>query len=385
MDKLPITVRRSIELLGILGLAAIIMNGMNILMPLLMAFFISILLLPLYRLLKKWRIPEVIAIVLSILTAALIVAGVAFFFSIQIARLINDFPALQRNVNAHWHNLSDWINQKTHFSTKEQLRIINEQTNSLLNNAGMYLRGAAVSLTSVFVFVGLLPIYIFLMLYYKNLLLRFVFLWFKSGSHEEVESALREIQVIIKSYLSGLMIQVTYMTILVGGTLMLLGNKHAILIGLIFAILNLIPYIGALIGNLIGILLTLTSSQDPFAVLTVLIVIAVAQFLDNNILMPRIVGSKVKLNALASIVGVIIGGTLAGISGMFLSLPVMAILKVIFDRTETMRPWGVLLGDENPKRSPMNVIPLRFRKKNQPPQEDTREAGGSKPPLGSGS
>jgi predicted PurR-regulated permease PerM len=133
------------------------------------------------------------------------------------------------------------------------------------------------------------------------------------------------------------------------------GIKHAILIGVTFAILNLIPYIGALIGNLIGVILTLTSSQEMWQIWAVLGTIAFVQFLDNNILMPRIVGSKVKVNALASIVGIVIGGTLAGVSGMFLSIPVMAVLKIMFDRSASLKQWGVLLGDARPEESIMGL------------------------------
>jgi predicted PurR-regulated permease PerM len=221
--------------------------------------------------------------------------------------------------------------------------------------------GAAVTLSSVFVFVGLLPIYIYLILFYKDILLRFTFMWFKTDDHAKVKEVVYETESIIKSYLVGLLIQVSYMTILLGGILMIIGIKHALLIGVIFAILNLIPYVGALIGNLIGVLLTLTSSTELWPVLTVLGVIAVVQFLDNNILMPRIVGSKVKINALFSILGVFIGGAIAGVPGMFLSLPIIAVLKIIFDRSEQFKQWGVLLGDERPAKSPLTVP--RFRKK----------------------
>lgn len=174
---------------------------------------------------------------------------------------------------------------------------------------------------------------------------------------------MRESEIIIKSYLVGLLIQITYVTILLGGILLVIGIKHAILIGAIFAILNLIPYIGALIGNIIGVLLTISSTQEIWPIFAVLGTIAFVQFLDNNILMPRIVGSKVKINALATIVGVIIAGALAGIAGMFLSLPVIAVMKIIFDRTENFKQWGVLLGDEKPKQSPMHKRTWRSKSK----------------------
>lgn len=336
------------------------MAGNQIITPLLLAFFISLVLLPVFRFLRAKGFSEVLAVSCSLLLLVVIVVLLGWFFSSQISRLVADFPQIKENVTVHLNALSAWINEKTDFSTERQLQILNEQSNKLLNYAGNLLGGAAASLTSIFILVGLLPIYIFLILFYKNLLLRFVFLWFPPAQHKKVEDVMRETEIIIKSYLVGLLIQITYITILLGGLLALFGIKHALLIGVIFAMLNLIPYIGALIGNIIGVLLTLSSSQELWPIVTVLVTIAVVQFLDNNILMPRIVGSKVKINALASIVGVIVGGALAGISGMFLSLPVIAVLKIVFDRTEQFKQWGVLFGDERPKRSPM-TFPV-FRK-----------------------
>lgn len=350
---MPVTARRALEVMGLFFLGWIIVLGHGILAPLLLAFFISIMILPVYRFLQGLKIPDILAIIISLLILIVVFGLIIWFFSMQIGNLIADFPLIQRNVTQHLKTLSDWIGANTPFSTAEQVKFISEQSNKLLNYGGSILTGAAGSVTSLVVLLGLLPIYIFLLLFYKNLLLRFVFLWFPEEKHEKVEETLREMQVIIKSYLFGLLIQVTYMTILLGGILLIIGIKHALLIGLIFAFLNLIPYVGALLGNIIGVLLTLASSAELWPILTVLGVIAGVQFLDNNILMPRIVGSKVKINALATIVGVIVGGEIAGIAGMFLSLPIIAVLKVVFDRTDDYKQWGVLFGDEKPKHSPM--------------------------------
>ena len=363
MQGLPLTVRRSIELLGVFLLGYLVVAGREILMPLVMAFFIAIVLQPFYRFLRNRRMPEVLSIALSLLVLVIFVGILIWFFSAQVGRVVADFPQIRENVMLHLNSLSSWINAKTNFSTKNQLDLINEQSARLLNYAGGMMSGTVASITSIFIFIGLLPIYIFLIMYYKNLLLRFVFMWFPQTSHSKLEDAMREVQVIIKSYLVGLLIQITYITILLGGLLLIFGIKHALLIGVIFAILNLIPYVGALIGNIIGVLLTLTSSQEVWPIFLVLGTIAFVQFLDNNILMPRIVGSKVKINALASIVGVIVGGSLAGVTGMFLSLPVIAVMKIIFDRTDNMKQWGVLLGDEKPKFSPMSFPVFRLKSK----------------------
>jgi len=84
------------------------------------------------------------------------------------------------------------------------------------------------------------------------------------------------------------------------------------------------------------------------------------------------------INALATIVGVIVAGALAGVAGMFLSLPVIAVFKIIFDRTENMQQWGVLLGDERPAKSPMQ-FPI-FRKKDRTVQRKIAEQDDVDPP-----
>lgn len=377
MPPLPLTVRRALELMGLYFMGTIIVVGKDIITPIVMAFFLAIMLLPIYRGLRKRKLPESLAIFLALLFLIIVIGLLVWFFSSQISGLISDFPQIKKNVQAHISTFSSWVSQRFGVSTAKQAQLISEQNDKLLNTAGGMLSGAASSVTGIFIFVGLLPIYIFLLLYYKNLLLRFAFLWFPRDTHGKVEEVMRESEVIIKSYLIGLLIQITYITILLGGILMIIGIKHAILIGAIFAILNLIPYVGALIGNLIGVLLTLSSTQEIWPIFAVLGTIAVVQFLDNNILMPRIVGSKVKINALATILGVIIAGALAGVSGMFLSLPVIAVFKIIFDRSETFRQWGVLFGDERPTRSPMN-FPI-LRRKDKKVQDKLKEQNDIKP------
>jgi predicted PurR-regulated permease PerM len=362
MKEWPLTVKRSIELLGLVLLVAVLVIAKDIIMPILMAFFISLMLLPVFRFFRRYKVPEVIAIILCLLLLVVVVGAIGFFFVSQMSTLVSDFPQIKQNLSIHVKSISDWFSGLSHISSKEQAAFIAKKSDDLMTYGGSMASGAAVTLSSLFVFVGLLPIYIYLILFYKGILLRFAFMWFQPEDHPQVKDTIYETEAIIKSYLVGLLIQVTYMTILVGGLLLLFGIKHALLIGVIFAVLNLIPYVGALLGNVIGVILTLTSSTDLTPVITVLLVIAGVQFLDNNILMPRIVGSKIKINALMAILGVVIGGSIAGVSGMFLSMPIIAVLKIIFDHTTAFKQWGTLLGDQRPARSPMTFPAFRKRK-----------------------
>ena len=103
-----------------------------------------------------------------------------------------------------------------------------------------------------------------------------------------------------------------------------------------------------------------TVTKDGFSTqFGIIIAYAIIQFIDNNFLIPKIVSSKVQINALVSIVVVLLGGALWGVSGMFLSIPFVAILKIIFDRVDDMKPWGKLLGDTVPTRHKGQIWPRK--------------------------
>ncbi len=120
-------------------------------------------------------------------------------------------------------------------------------------------------------------------------------------------------------------------------------------LGLLAAVLNLIPYVGMLVASVLCMAVALTTSDNLGEVVWVGVILIIVQFIDNNLIMPYVVSSKVRINALVSIIGVLVGGALAGISGMFISIPGIAILKAIFDRVDGLKPWGELLGDEQKK------------------------------------
>jgi predicted PurR-regulated permease PerM len=196
----------------------------------------------------------------------------------------------------------------------------------------------------------LLPIYTFLILFYRRLIHKFLVEVFPAKERNKVEEILEESNSIVRGYMVGLLVEMLLVTVLNAIGFFIVGIQYAIFLAVLAAVLNIIPYIGMLIATVVCLAITLTTSDNLSTVLWTGIILTIVQFIDNNFITPYIVGSKVQINALASIVGVFIGGALAGISGMFLSLPVMAILKAIFDRVDGLKPWGILLGDERKKK-----------------------------------
>jgi predicted PurR-regulated permease PerM len=130
----------------------------------------------------------------------------------------------------------------------------------------------------------------------------------------------------------------------------LFGIKYPIFLALLSAMLNMVPYVGMLIANLFCMAVTLVSSQNASDIFIVFGVLMGAQVIDNNILMPLIVGSKLKLNAMAIIIGLLVGGLLCGVPGMFLAIPSLAIIKVVFSHVDGLKPWAMLLGDETTQK-----------------------------------
>lgn len=210
--------------------------------------------------------------------------------------------------------------------------------------------------------LALAPIYVFLLLFYRSLLLHFVVVLFSENHTGRIREVLSEIKTVIQSYIVGLLIETACVAALNSVGLLLFGVPYAVLLGIVAAILNLIPYIGGLVTTVLAVVVTFGNQPDLSIVFGVFGVFLFVQFINNNVLVPLIVNSKVRVNALVSIVGVLVGGALAGVSGMFLSIPAIAIMKVIFDRVDSLRPWGVLLSDQTPEQAGSNLFRLRRRK-----------------------
>jgi len=128
--------------------------------------------------------------------------------------------------------------------------------------------------------------------------------------------------------------------------LALLGIKYAIFFGVLAAVLNIIPYIGMFTATLFTVLITLSTSNNTSDVVWIVVIMYGIHIIDVNILMPKIVGSKVRINALISILGVVLGGALTGLSGLFLSVPAIALIKIICDQVDDLKPWGMLMGGD---------------------------------------
>jgi len=359
--KLPLLVKVTVFLVGLLALLALLYLAKNVIVPLVFASIIAILINPVVDLLVRFKLNRIIAItVVMLLTFLIIFAFISLVIS-QVSRLSDSWPTLVEKItvmiNQNITDAADYFDkdpQKIHlWISKTQAEIVNSSA-------------AAIGQTLVIVGSGLvvlflLPVYIFLILFYQPIILEFIHRIFGSDHQSKVTEIVGQIKTVIQRYLFGLVLEVAIIAVMETAALLALGIEYALLIGIFGALLNLIPYIGGLVAVAIPMIVALVTKPPVFA-LYVLISYYVIQLIDNNYLVPKIVASKVKINALFSIIVVIAGNALWGVPGMFLSIPLLAIVKLICDHIEPLKPFGFLLGDTMPSILEIKLPLLKSKK-----------------------
>ncbi|MFL5764060.1 MAG: AI-2E family transporter [Bacteroidia bacterium] len=362
-------------LLSLVLLIGIIYIGQQIFIPVLLSLLFAILLRPVVAFLsRRLKFPHVIAALTSVLLFILLIVLIASFVFWQISDLADDWNKIKLNLRVHYHHLQEWVRLRLHVSYIEQRQYLEATQSSL--TSGQKLGNTLSSFSDVLVNLILVPIYVFLFLIYRNLLLTFLSKLFGPNHQLKLQHVLYQVKIAIQSFLVGLLIEMGIVSALTSIGLMIIGVEYALLLGVITGLLNLIPYIGIMVAAMLSIFASLTSSTDLHTIIGVIAVNVIVQLLDNNILVPLIVSSKVKINALVSIIGIVVGGALAGVSGMFLAIPSIAIMKVIFDRVQGFEPWGFLMGDDLPKTVEWGKI--KFPSLNAG-ETETKEKEGGKP------
>ena len=355
LKKYPFYLRATVILFGLVLCSYALANLRDILIPFSFALFLAILLNPLTGLLLRWRIPKVPAIALSLLIAIFVIAAVWYFLANQIMRFTDQLPVLEKKATELMSRLQHGLVHQFNIPLKKQNQYITEAEAGINPLIGQALGTVVGTMAMIF----LLPVYTFLLLYYKTLILNFLYEIFAEENAKEVSTVLQQVKGAIQSYMYGLLLEGLIVASLNTIALLLLGVPYAILLGVLGAILNVVPFIGGVLAALLPMIIAMITKDGFNIQIGIAVSYIVIQFTDNHFLIPNIVSSKVKINALISIIAVLLGGAVWGLSGMFLSIPFIGILKIIFDRIPEMQPWGHLLGTEVPTRRRQFRRPIR--------------------------
>lgn len=312
--------------------------GRVIFIPLSISFLFAIVLNPLLKRLERTRLNRVFSISIVMLAFVVLLTGFIAFSSYQIGNLVADLPNIESKVLTMLEKASDKVSNTFSLSLSDQENIIK----SIRENTGTYLASMVSTTSSFLTILVQIPIYIFLILLYKNKFRAFV----ERGFHKtkaETETGITEVKDVIQGYVFGMFLVICVLAILNSIGLLLLGIDYAIFFGVLSAVLTVIPYIGNFIGGFFPFLIAIVTKDSMWYAVGVVAVYAVIQFLEGNFITPNIMSSRVSINPLVALLALIAGGQILGIAGLILAIPVVGILKVLFNHSQTLKPLVVLM------------------------------------------
>lgn len=356
--QLPFYAKTSLILIGLYVFISMLYIAKSIIVPLVFSVIISIVLHPVVNFFVRKKINRVISIILTIFLTFIIIASITAFIISQVSQLSQSWPILVDKLTAMINEATTGASGYFDISPEIINGYVEKGKDELLGKAAI--GETIITIGSVIMVLLLVPVYVFIILFYHSLLIEFIHRVFGKSDQSQVSAIVSETKNVIQLYLIGLIIEAAIIAVLNSVALLALGIQYAILLGILGALLNLIPYIGGIVAVALPMIVALATKSSGMHAIYVLIVYYIIQLIDNNYIVPIIVSSRVKINALFSIIVVFAGNALWGISGMFLSIPLLAIIKLIFDHIEPLKPWGFLLGDTMPSLLKMKPI---FKKK----------------------
>ena len=343
--KLPFYAKMSLLLVGLYVLVQVLFVTQDIVLPFMFAAIFAMALNPAVNFLVKRKVNDTLAIAIVLTVAVLTIGGLLAFLSAQTSLLSKAMPQLTEKFLILYNDVKTWFSAYFNVSPKKIDAWVSNGRTEITNNLGSAIGMTLMTVGGFLSVVFLIPVYVFMMLSYQGHLVEFMRRVSGVENDEKVREIITETQGIIQSYLVGLFLEFAIIAVLNTACLMVLGIDYAILFGVMGALLNIVPYIGGIITIFLFMIIAFVTKSPIYAVY-IFGLYSFIQLIDNNYIVPKIIGSKVRINALVCLIVVILGAALWGVPGMFLSIPLTAILKLVFDRIESLKPWGYLLGDD---------------------------------------
>lgn len=349
--KNPTLLKVALSIFIVAMIIAALILGSTFLIPLAVSFFFGYLLYPLTWRIEKRGVHRGISIFIVILIAILVLASIGLFIGVKVSNATIDFTALKEQVTnklgSAQSTLEDHFGLRSHAMDETIRRASENFSSSWENKVGDYFSKTTTTLFQIFI----LPVFTFFLLFFRTKTAYFIFRLVGKKNKPTALRILREVSDVTVKYLGGIFLVVLILAVLNTTGLLIIGVPNAIIFGVLSAFLNLIPYIGMLIGGVIPILYALFTMEDPFSVVVkIALLFVIVQFIENNFLTPNIVGNNVKINSLAIIVGLLLANLIWGIAGMLIVVPVMAIAKIVMRNIPELQPFAYLLSDRGTEK-----------------------------------
>lgn len=331
----------------------------NFLYPIALGFLLAYLVYPVVNWLEKHHFPRILANFVTIITVLGLIFGVGLLGYSLLAPMTGNLPDLLSKGIDNLSGIAARLGEYIGMDGEQTREIISERTSDNLSSGGEYLQEIFRATTSTVISILLMPVYIFLFLFYRTKFAYFLLQIAGRHRRKEMIVMLREISTVSARYMAGILAVVIILCIINSLGLYIIGVKYAIALGIISAFFNLIPYFGTLLGGAVPLLFALLIENNPGLALRVILLFIVIQFIENNILTPNIVGGRVKINPFFVITGLVAASMVWGVPGMLLIVPFLAILRIVFTHIESMKPYAFLLGEEGTAKHSFSMSKIK--------------------------
>lgn len=315
----------------------------SFLIPLFYGLLIALIVYPVCKKLENKKVPRSLAIFISIMIVVVVVCALLFILFLQIKALNQKLPALSNHLIVFINDVQNWVLHNFGLSLVEQDKLVTDMGKGLAANIGSIISGSFSAAAETLFYLVIIPVYSALFLYYRTVLVTFVAAVISQKNKENLPSVLSETIHIYYNYIKGMMLLYLIVGILNSIGLLLLGVDYAILFGMVTAIMTIIPYIGIMISSILPMTIVWAETNNVWYPLGVVMVFAFVQYLEANIIFPYVVGKQLGINTLVSIMVILLGGAIWGVSGMILFLPFLALFKLISGKVEGLKPFYNLL------------------------------------------
>jgi predicted PurR-regulated permease PerM len=284
---------------------------------------------------------------ITITGGVLVLVAIGFFFYSQLTDFAGDTDIYRERFQEIAANLQLFLENRLGIEQAIDIEMILNSVQEFIrdNTATLTsgIAGAASAITSIF----LVPVFMFFMLVYRDFLKQFFMRLFEGTGddrHQSTQQIIDKVKVVVQGYLTGIIAVIFILAVLNSIMLTIIGVEHALFFGTFAAMLNVIPFVGPLFGAILPVLYSLFTMDSLLIPVIIMAGFYVIQMMEGNIFTPIIVGNKVSINAFAALLLLFIGAQIWGIIGMILIIPIGAILKVVFDEVESLKPIGFVMG-----------------------------------------
>jgi predicted PurR-regulated permease PerM len=313
--------------------------GRTLFIPMFFGLLVAMVMYPVCRWLERKKWPRSFAIAACLLLVTVLIAALVALLIWQINALQEDAPFIMQKLKQQLPGLQQWLSENLGLTAAMQ----NDWVQKLSANTGNILAGTINTTISTLFMLFLVPVFTALFLFHRKVFVQYLQLTVGEKYRHQLDDILEESIYTYFNFIKGMLLVYLIVGILNSIGLLVLGVKHAILFGMICAVMTIIPYIGIFISALLPISIAWITTDSIWYPIGVVAVFGFVQYLEANVIFPKVVGSQLNISTWATLVAIIAGGILWGVSGMILFIPFVAILKIITDNIEEWKPLNLLL------------------------------------------